>query len=230
MKKIELFLFCLVLVVVIGMYWLAVANPPASALISNPPHATDKQQIENLYSQILKLRLSELQSLDENTLLTEGTTKQLFLDFQPLIVKFVQETGEVDLTDIYANYEKHTLDWFSFVKESNPKIVQVTSIQELVVKPEEMVIKFYATWCGPCVKLDEVFKSSKEISALLLNKTYHNINIQSPRNDTERLWLQEVKPKLVPLVVKFEKKDGKWTEVSRFEGLKTEKEVIAFLK
>ena len=96
------------------------------------------------------------------------------------------------------------------------KIINNEEFQKLVIESkDEVLVDFYADWCGPCKMLGPIMDEiSKE------NKVY-KINV-----DDEGELAQSFGIMSIPCVIAF--KDGK--EVNRIVGLTSKEEILKILK
>jgi len=106
---------------------------------------------------------------------------------------------------------------------------QPVSLKTEPVVGDVRVAKFYANWCGPCLRLEALFKRSQGIQSLLSQKfKYNSIDIDNPKED-ERAFLKSANVRLIPTVIVYVWDGSKWVETKRKEGLGTEQDYIKFL-
>ena len=96
------------------------------------------------------------------------------------------------------------------------KIINNEEFQKLVIESkDEVLVDFYADWCGPCKMLGPIMDEiSKE-------KKVYKINV-----DDEGELAQSFGIMSIPCVIAF--KDGK--EVNRIVGLTSKEEILKILK
>jgi len=96
------------------------------------------------------------------------------------------------------------------------KIINNEEFQKLVIESkDEVLVDFYADWCGPCKMLGPIMDEiSKE-------KKVYKINV-----DDEGELAQSFGIMSIPCVIAF--KDGK--EINRIVGLTSKEEILKLLK
>lgn len=96
------------------------------------------------------------------------------------------------------------------------KLINNNEFEELVLNNEkEVLVDFYADWCGPCKMLAPIMDEISE------NNEVYKVNV-----DKEESLARKYGVMSIPCVIAF--KDGK--EIGRSVGLKSKAEILKLIK
>jgi protein disulfide isomerase len=101
------------------------------------------------------------------------------------------------------------------------KVVGKTFKQEVIDNDSDVLVKFYAEWCGHCKQLAPIYTAVAE--SLKNNKKIKLVDIDATKNDVEGISVQGFP------TLKFWKGKDKTAPID-FEGERTEEGILKFLK
>jgi len=101
------------------------------------------------------------------------------------------------------------------------KVVGKNFKKEIIDNDLDVIVKFYAPWCGHCKKLEPIFKSLAE--SLLTNKKVKFYEVDATKNDIEGHPIQGF-----PVIKLFPGKDK--TNPATYSGDRSEGDIAKFLK
>lgn len=142
-----------------------------------------------------------------------------------------KHTGEMtfaSLTKFVEDLKKGSVPRFlksEPIPTENPgpvfKLVGKAFKKEVLENDDDILVKFYAPWCGHCKKLEPIYKSLAE--SLLVNKKIKFYEIDATKNDIEGHSIQGF-----PTLKFFPGKDK--ANVINYSGDRSEEDIAKFLK
>jgi len=136
--------------------------------------------------------------------------------------------GEAELKEFVENWRKGVVPRF-LKSEPEPtenagpvyKLVGKAFKHEILDNDDDIIVKFYAPWCGHCKKLEPVFKSLAE--SLVGDKKLKFYEVDSTKNDIEGHPIHGF-----PVIKLFPGKDK--ANVATYNGDRTEADIAKFIK
>lgn len=170
-------------------------------------------------------RVGEFFGMDEKSL---PVVEVVSTQEDVLRYRFDGKMTEAELKDFMTNWRAGKVSRFlksEPMPEQNPgpvkKVVGKSFKQEVMDNDDDVILKFYAPWCGHCKKLEPVYKALAE--AMADNKKLRFYEVDATKNDIEGHPIHGF-----PVIKFFPGKDK--SNPQTYEGDRSESDIAKFIK